>query len=160
MSDTGIMFIQEATMFLGIVALVAWVIWLLFRRYQIRNQESARRLDLFSKLVDKFGDSQEFVTFVQSDEGRRLLKDSGINGTSGKQTALRMFVIGVLLLAAGIGFLLGAPSYDHATDINLINKASELRIWGKLTMGLAAGFIVAGFLTHYLGIEAKKGGNS
>ncbi|MBI5868834.1 MAG: hypothetical protein HZB43_11210 [candidate division Zixibacteria bacterium] len=160
MSDTGIAFIQEGAMFMAIIALIAWMIYLLFRRYQVRTQESARRLDLFSKLVDKFGDSKEFVTFVQSDEGRKLLKESGVNGTSSRQTALRMFVVGALMLAVGFGFLVGAPTYDHATDMNLINKSTELRIWGKLALGLGMGFVAAGLLTHYLGGEVKKGGKS
>ena len=160
MSDTGVMFMQEAVMFLGVAALAAFTLWLLFKRYQVRTQESARRLEMFSKLVDKFGDSKDFVTFVQSDEGRRLLKDSGVNGTSAKTTALRMYIIAALLCAVGYGFISGTSGYEHLTDMNFVNKVADMRYWGKMAFGLAVGFVAGGLLTQALGGDSNKGSHS
>ena len=157
MSDTGVMFIQEAVMMVGVLALIGWILWLLYKRYQIRTQEGARRLEMFGKLVDKFGDSKDFVNFVQSDEGRSLLKDSGVNGVNAKQVALRMFIVGALLFAVGYGFMSGTSAYDNSTDPNFIGKVAELRYWGKMAFGLGIGFVGAGFLTRLLGRDSKKG---
>jgi len=160
MSDTGIMFIQEAVMMVSLVALVAWILFLLYKRYQVRTQESARRLEMFGKLVDKFGDSKDFVGFVQSEEGRRLLRESGVNGINAKQIALRMFIVAALLFAVGYGFMSGTSAYDNSADPNFINKVAELRYWGKMAFGLAVGFVGAGILTHLLGGDSKKGSKS
>lgn len=156
MSDTGVMFIQEAAMMFCLVALVAWSFFLLYKRYQVRTQESARRLEMFNKLVDKFGDSKEFVDFVQSNEGKNLLKDSGVNGINTKQIALRMFIVGVLLFAVGYGFLSGTSAYDNSTDPNFVNKVADLRYWGRMCFGLAVGFVGAGLLTHLFGGDSKS----
>jgi len=156
MSDTGVMFMQEAVMMVGVLALIGWLVFLLFRRFQVRAQESARRLEMFGKLVDKFGDSKEFVNFVQSNEGKSLLKDSGVNGINTRQVALRMFIVGVLLFAVGYGFMSGTSAYDNSTDPNFINKVAELRYWGKMAWGLAVGFVGAGLLTHLFGGESKS----
>jgi|CXWL01.1.fsa_nt_gi hypothetical protein len=160
MSDTGVMFMQEAVMMVGVLALIGWIMFLLYKRYQVRTQENARKLEVFGKLVDKFGDSKDFVSFVQSNEGRSLLKDSGVNGVNPKQVALRMFVVGALLFAVGYGFLSGTSAYDNSTDPNFINKVAELRYWGKMAFGLAVGFVGAGILTSLLGGDSKKGNRS
>ncbi len=156
MSDNGIAFIQEGVMMVSVLALIGWLCYLLYKRYQVRTQESARRLEMFGKLVDKFGDSKEFVDFVQSQEGRRLLKDSGVNGVNAKQMALRMFIVAALLFAVGYGFISGAAPYENATDPNFINKAAEFEYWGKMAFGLAVGFIAAGIMTHLFGGDSKS----
>lgn len=156
MSDTGVMFIQEAIMMVGVLGLIGWLVFLLFKRYQVRTQLNARKLETFGKLVDKFGSSKEFVDFVQSNEGKSLLKDSGVNGVNPKQIALRMFIVAALLFAVGYGFMSGAPLYDNSTDPNFISKHNELRYWGKMAFGLAVGFIAAGMMTQFLGGESDK----
>lgn len=156
MSDTGVMFLQESVMVISFVALIGWLCYLLYKRYQVRTQASARRLEMFGKLVDKFGDSKEFVDFVQSQEGRNLLKDSGVNGINTKQTALRLFIVGVLLFAVGWGFLSSTGAYDNSTDPNFINKVADLRYWGKMSWGLAIGFGIAGILTHLFAGDSKS----
>ena len=160
MSDTGIMFLQEGALIMGVLGLVAWVLFLLFRRYQVRQQESARKLELFGKLVDKFGDSDQFVTFVKSDEGRQLLKQSGMNGSTAKTAALRMFIIGALLFAVGYGSLSGASAYSSSTDINYVQKVAELKYWGRMAFGLGVGFVAGGLLTRFLGDDEKEDGKS
>lgn len=156
MSDTGVMFIQEAIMMIGVLGLIGWLVFLLFKRYQVRTQLNARKLETFGKLVDKFGSSKEFVDFVQSNEGKSLLKDSGVNGVNPKQTALRMFIVAALLFAVGFGFISGAGPYKDATDPNLIGKGIEFDYWGKMAFGLAVGFIAAGIMTSLLGGDSDK----
>jgi len=156
MSDTGVMFIQEAIMMIGVLALIGWILYLLYKRYQVRTQVNARKLEMFGKLVDKFGDSKDFVDFVKSAEGKTLLMDSGVNGVNPKQVALRMFIVAALLFAVGYGFISGAPLYDNSTDPNIIGKHNELRYWGKMAFGLAVGFIAAGIMTHLLGGDSAK----
>jgi hypothetical protein len=160
MSDTGVMFIQEAVMMVGMLFLLAWVLFLLYKRYQIRTEVSARKLEMFGKLVDKFGDSKEFVDFVKSTEGKTLLKDSGVNGVNAKQVALRMFIVAALLFAVGYGFMSGTSAYDNSTDPNFVNKVADLRYWGRMAFGLAVGFIAAGMMTHFLGSDSDKKGKS
>lgn len=156
MSDTQAILFHEAITFIGLFALVGFVLWLLYKRYQVRTQVNARKLETFGKLVDKFGDSKEFVEFVQSNEGKSLLRDSGVNGINPKQVALRMFIVAALLFAVGYGFMSGAPLYDNSTDPNFISKHNELRYWGKMSFGLAVGFIAAGIMTQLLGGDSEK----
>jgi hypothetical protein len=156
MSDTQALLFHEAVTFIGLFALVGFVLWLLYKRYQVRTQVNARKLETFGKLVDKFGTSKEFVDFVQSNEGRNLLRESGVNGVNPKQVALRMFIVAALLFAVGYGFMSGAPLYDNSTDPNFISKHNELRYWGKMAFGLAVGFIAAGIMTQFLGGDSDK----
>lgn len=156
MSDTQAILLHESITFIGLFALAGWILWLLFRRYQLRRQENERRYETFSKLVDKFGTSREFVDFVQSNEGRSLLRDSGVNGVNAKQVALRMFIVAALLFAVGYGFMAGTSAYDNSTDPNYINKVADLRYWGKMAFGLAVGFVAAGIMTQFLGGDSGK----
>jgi hypothetical protein len=160
MSDTQAILFHEAVMFIGLFALIGWILWLIYKRYQVRTQVNARKLETFGKLVDKFGDSKEFVEFVQSNEGRSLLRDSGVNGVNPKQVALRMFIVAALLFAVGYGFMSGTSAYDNSTDPNFINKVADLRYWGRMAFGLAVGFIAAGIMTHLLGGDSGKSGKS
>jgi hypothetical protein len=160
MTDTQAVLLHEAITFIGLFALAGFVLWLLYKRYQVRTQVNARKLETFGKLVDKFGDAKEFVDFVKSEEGRSLLRESGVNGINPRQTALRMFVVAALLFAVGYGFISGTSAYDNSTDPNFINKVAELRYWGRMAFGLAVGFIAAGIMTHLLGGESGKSGKA
>lgn len=156
MSDSGVMFLQEAVMIVGVLGLIGWLVFLLFKRYQVRTEINARKLETFGKLVDKFGSSKEFVDFVQSNEGKSLLKDSGVNGVNTRQIALRMFIVAALLFAVGYGFTSGTSAYDNSTDPNFVNKVAEMRYWGKMAFSLAVGFIGAGLIVELFGDDSKK----
>ena len=69
--DAGIFAIL--TIFPGIVV-VFWVVFSTFRRMKVARIQA----EVHSKLIDKFASSQDFLTFLDSDSGKKLVASIGI----------------------------------------------------------------------------------
>lgn len=144
---------QDTLMFTLMAGLAAWVLFLLFRRMQQRSELQAKHLDLFNRAVDKFGTSQEFVSFLQSKEGQTMLYAQAPIKQQKSRSQLRFVQVGIILAVIGIACFLNAMQYTGETDINFIHKVQDLRYWGMLTIGLAIGLFLIAIVT---GIWEKR----
>jgi uncharacterized membrane protein len=114
------------------VLLMGWIVWLFSRR----KQEKVRaQLDVQRRMLDKFSTGPEFATFVESENGRRFMESLStehathadrILGSIQRGAVLTLLgialcvlpvydrdfeataLLGVIALAAGIGFLISA----------------------------------------------------
>ena len=102
------MILEELVLMVAVTTLTAWILWLVFRRFQVLTHARAQRTETFNRLIDKFGTAREFVDFLQSDAGRKVLEDP-IAPPTDPRTSVRRFVQGGIIL-------LGLGPAGHATN--------------------------------------------
>jgi hypothetical protein len=94
--------------------------------------------DVHNKLLDKFGNSQELLAYMQSDAGKRFLEGAPISIALGESAPhwgspivriLRPLQIGIVLAAGGVGLM--ANAYDALQTI------------GKIILMIGIGFIIS-----------------
>jgi len=122
--------------------LAGWVLWLLLKRHQIHVEAGTRHNEAFSRLIEKFGTAKEFVDFLETDAGRKLLDDP-LAGSGHPAARARRYVFGgVLLMAVGGAFFVNALRYRGMTDINFVNEAIGLNNWGTIFVSCGAALLV------------------
>ncbi len=94
--------------------------------------------DVHNKLLDKFGNSQELLAYMQTDAGKRFLEGAPISVALGSEEPswgspivriMRPLQIGIVVGAAGIGFL--GTGYEG------------MQIVGKIMLMVGLGFIIS-----------------
>lgn len=136
-------FHEETLMLIGLVAFAAWVAWLFFRRAQLAAQRSQLDLELRNRLLDKFASAQEFLEFVETEKGRKLLQGLAPPASNPLLTPMRFMQAGVLSALLGCGFYLNAGRFTGLTDINFVNKVQDLKSWGTLFVAAGIGQVLA-----------------
>ena len=87
---------------LGIFILVGWLSYIRYLRYQFNaNNANAR----FNSLLDKLGNRDEFLEFLQSSKGLEFVAALNSATTSTKVPILVMISSGIIFLAVGSGAL-------------------------------------------------------
>jgi len=132
---------------LGFFAVVALLAWLLFRYSQARAEV---RTNFHRQLLEKFASGGEFATFLNSRGGQQLLGGLWSQRVDAKHQIIRsmrggivlsilglgalllsirtpgLLVVGGLVLAAGIGFLVSAAlSYRVSKTLGLLQEAGN-----------------------------------
>ena len=148
---------SDETLLLVLMAgLGGWVAWLLVRRQQIGTQARLQRADSFNRLLEKFGTAKEFVDFLNTEQGNKLLEDPLPQHTNGRKVALRFVQVGIVLAALGVAITLNwirMADYVHAQsnpDINWIHKEWDYYYWWVLSLSLSAGMFIIAFVTNIL----------
>jgi hypothetical protein len=151
--------LEETILFGAAIALVGWVLFLLFRRQQMHLQARMKRTEVFDHLIEKFTTSQEFIEFLKTDEGKKLIEDPLKQPTNPSKAVLRFLLAGVVFAALSYAYIAHSNelnSYIHSIpdpDINEVHKVMDFHAWGTLTMALAGGMFVMAAVTKLL---AKK----
>ncbi|HEV8538131.1 MAG TPA: hypothetical protein VGR15_04315 [Bacteroidota bacterium] len=146
---------EETIMFVALVALAGFVLWLLFRRYQVISQARLQRVETFNKLIEKFGTTQEFIEFVNSEQGKRFLEDPLPQQMHPRKTVLRFIQTGVILAAVCVAFLIKWMQLETflttqtPPDINWINEAMDYEYWTWLSGAVSVGMIVLAIVTNF-----------
>ena len=129
--------------FLAFVGLVL----LQWRKAEVVRRSEQARAQLIERLADRFADSEDFVAFVRSAEGRLLLgaRDPMV------ETARRLLLAAqaaVLMAALGAGFIATVLTTPAGADINLVRAAEEAKYWGTFCLALAAGLAVSFWISQ------------
>lgn len=135
--DAGIFAIL--TIFPGIV-IVFWVVFSTFRRMKVARIQA----EVHSKLIDKFASSQDFLTFLDSDSGKKLVASIGIEQPNRNpyNRILASIQAGVILVCVSIALLiLGA---------NFPDVAEGFKVVGSLGLALGIGFLISAGLSYRL----------
>jgi len=150
-------FMSDTIMFVVVTLLCGWVLYLLFRRYQLTTQAKFQRIEAYNKLLDKFASAKEFADFLETEQGKKMLEDPMPNGTNAKRTALRFIQVGGLLAALGAGLFMNLARLRNFIqsqtnpDINFIHKEEDFFYWTWIVLAMAGGCLLVGFLTYTLG---------
>lgn len=123
----------------GSVAVV-WVIFSTIRRLKVARVQS----EVHSKLIDKLGSTPEFLTFLDSESGKKLVASLGIEqpGRDPYGRILSSVQAGVILLFVGIALLILGGQFANA--------AEGFFILGGLAVALGVGFLISAGLSYRL----------
>lgn len=146
---------QELTPFLVFVCLAAAVIWLvrIFAENRRWNRIFKLQTDVHGKLIDRCGTSQELLTYMNTDAGRRFLEAAplAVNFDASQSSPripsavariINPLQIGVVLVMLGIG-LLAIRHADPELEISLL-------VFGTFLLMPGIGFILSAGLTWML----------
>jgi len=124
---------------------VAWSIFSTIRRYKIAKLLAG----IQSKLLDKFGTSQDLLVYVQSDAGKQLLTSLAVeNAPEPAKPHGRIIAAvqaGVVLIALSAALLFLRKAFAHAP-----HTTEGFLIFGALTLALGIGFVLAGAASYGL----------
>ncbi|MGH9662765.1 MAG: hypothetical protein ACRD96_29715 [Bryobacteraceae bacterium] len=104
-----------ATLVGGIAVLVcslaAYIIWIDSRRRTLLSQ---RKMELHGRVLDKFGSAQELTEFLQTEGGRRFLDATPTEQSGPKERILSSVRRGVILVLLGVALAgIGAVGGDE-----------------------------------------------
>jgi hypothetical protein len=127
------------TVFSALVA-IFWVVFSTIRRLKIARTQS----EVHSKLIDKIGSSPEFLTYLDSDSGKRLMASIAIEQPRRDpyNRILLSVQAGVILLLLGVAFLILGSQFANA--------AEGFFVLGGLAVALGAGFLISAGLSYRL----------
>jgi len=127
------------TIFPGIVA-VFWVVFSTIRRLKMARIQS----EVHIKLMEKIGSSQEFLTFIESESGKRLIASISLEQPRREPYSriLASVQAGVILLFLGIAFLFLGGHFANAQE--------GFYILGGLCVALGTGFLISAGLSYRL----------
>ncbi len=138
--------------FLVFLCLLSAAVWLF--RVLLENRRWGRILklqsDVHAKLLDKFSSSQELLTYMNTEAGRRFLEASPIPagfaaGSPAKMSLMRVLAplqLGVVLTLVGAGFFFLRDSR--------IGAEGPFLVLGTLGLTLGIGFIISSGLSYVL----------
>ncbi|MEM7479908.1 MAG: hypothetical protein AAF481_01930 [Acidobacteriota bacterium] len=129
---------------IAILSVVLGPIWLVRTLlHSRRSREIARaKLDLQTRLLDKFDSSQEMLAFLQSEAGTRFVESATQEKGNPFGRILGSIQAGLILLVGGIAFFvqrhLIAGSYEGFTFL------------GTLGIALGVGFLLSAGVAYFL----------
>ncbi len=132
--------IVAIVMVFGGTVAVFWVVFSTIRRLKVARVQA----EVHSKLIDKVGSSQEFLTFLETDSGKKLVASIGIEQPSRNpyNRILASVQAGVILVCVSIALLI--------IGVNFPDVAEGFKILGALGLALGIGFLISAGLSYRL----------
>jgi hypothetical protein len=123
------------------ISMIAFIAWVIVRGMVSRSQH---RLEAHARMLDRFGSSAEFVSFLQTGEGRGYLQTVAMgNLKSQKEKILGSVRTGVILVVLSLGIMLAALLARAGTD-------EPPFVLGILGLFLGAGFLASAAISYRL----------
>jgi hypothetical protein len=136
--------------FVGVTLALLWILRTILenRRW---NRMVKVQTETHTKLLDRFGSSQEMLAYMQSDAGRKFLESPIFEGQRQQVSTLPFgrilwsTQIGIVaaFLGAGFLFLRGRVPANADTDTGLL-------VFGTIILTLGIGFLVSGGVSYVL----------
>jgi TRAP-type mannitol/chloroaromatic compound transport system permease large subunit len=132
--------IVAIVMVFGGTVAVFWVVFSTIRRLKVARVQS----EVHSKLIEKVGSTQEFLTFLETDSGKKLVASIGIEQPNRNpyNRILASVQAGVILVCVSIGLLI--------IGVNVADVKEGFGILGALGIALGIGFLISAGLTYRL----------
>ena len=151
------MILEEVVMMIVLPALVAWILWLLYKHHELKVRVRLERAAALNRLIEKSDTTQEVVDFLKSEAGSRLFDEPAPEASS-RTHLVRFITGGVVLAMLGAAFLVSASllaaNLGTERDINFVREVLEKREWAILFLCLALSlWLVA--LIHHLALRRR-----
>ena len=135
-------------MVLGIVGasflFVGWMIWMLSRSRRERQQDE---MQMRAQMLEKFGSSDEFVGFLQTDAGKKFL-DSG----STKAVKNSRARVASSLSWGAVVFMFGMAMFI----VGRINGDSDMMAPGTIFAAIGIGLAISAYIYHRIAPDAPR----
>lgn len=138
---------SDTLMFVAVVGLVGWLFWLRHKRQLQLGDVKRTRLTLLSNAMEKFGAGNEFVAFLQSDEGQAIVGGNETSGNGSRKVPMRFVQVGIVLAFVGAGLLFSASRYHGAMTAELQDVLALLNFMGTTALSMGVGLIVVAMVT-------------
>ena len=144
---------NEVVPFLVFLVILSALLWLL--RVLLENRRWSRMVKLqtevHGKLLDRFANNQELLTYMNTDAGKRFLESAPVAvglepGAQARMSLTRVLLplqLGVVLTLVGIGLLLMRNSIPSEGQTAML-------FFGTLGLMLGIGFIISAGLAYLL----------
>jgi len=123
----------------ALFALIGWVLWLSLKRHQWSVQERMRRLDIQHEMIKKFSSAQEFIDFMQTENGKQLIVRESLTP---QWKFLRSMAAAIIFILTGMVMLINGYSWRNYDDMNYVNKMHDLYYWGSMAIAIGAGLLI------------------
>lgn len=126
----------------GTFASLGFFIWMvgdIIRKSKLAKAQS----DMQTKLIDKFGSSQELLDYMKTDAGQQFIQAAPVEAPPQRNPfsrILRSISAGTILTFLGIGFL-SISSYDGGHGFI---------VFGTIGLAIGLGFLVSAGISYYL----------
>jgi hypothetical protein len=105
--------------------------------------------DLYTRLLDRFGSSQDLLAYLQTDAGKNLLRPSPaaeepVKAPAPTRRIMTSVQIGTILVAFGIGLLIIKSSIESE------RPREPLTVFGILSVTTGVGFLASAFASWKL----------
>ena len=137
----------DAYLLISLVALAGWVAWLWHMRASKSLEIERARLDVIGRTIDKFSSSEEFLTFLASDQAKSLLGSPPARASTAS-SILRFVQLGAIAIVLGLALFWSAARLARQTDAHSIQQREERSYWALCTLGLGGGFVAAGGISY------------
>jgi hypothetical protein len=108
-----------------------------------RNRSEKLRAEIYSKMIDKFGTSQDMVTYLESGAGQDFLKSAPVEKPYAYTRILNSLQGGSVLTVLGSAILLVRNGVDR--DAN-----EPLLVIGSLILALGIGLLISSGIAYFL----------
>ena len=127
-------------MVFGGLPAIFWMIFSTIRRLKIARVQA----EVHSRLIEKIGSSQEFLTFLDTESGKKLVDSIGIEQPSRNpyNRILTSVHAGVILVCVSVALIV--------IGLNVGDVAEGFKILGALGFALGAGFLISAGLSYRL----------
>jgi hypothetical protein len=116
MADTAVeFFVMPMIASLGFFSLVAWIVFVFVDGKRRREQLKATS-EFHNRMIEKMGSPAELGAFLETDGGRQFMKTIAAEGPSAKTHIVRCTERGILCLAVGLGLLLVGWMFSQLRD--------------------------------------------
>ncbi|MEO6221783.1 MAG: hypothetical protein ABIP90_00935 [Vicinamibacterales bacterium] len=141
------------TFFLGFAAAALALVWMIRYLVDHRRWLRATRIqsDAHNKLLERFSSSAELAAYMESPAGARFLSAAPLAADSSSTRApgapfsriLWSAQTGVVLMAAGIGFLL--------IQRRMVQEVAQMMgAWGTFSIAVGVGFVISGAMSYVI----------
>jgi hypothetical protein len=132
--------LYEMLLPLGIMTAIGWIIRTIVVSRRLNN--TARiQADLQSRLLEKFGTSQEMLGYLESPAGQRFVQSATIEKGNPHGRILGSVQAGVILTVLGVTLLLMRGQLE-------IEAITGMTLLGALGLALGIGFLVSAFAAY------------
>lgn len=156
-------FMEDFGGFLMFMAVLGSLLWILRIALEHRRWQRMVKVqtETHTKLLDKFGSSQDMLAYMDSEAGKRFLETPVFDAQNKRSIALPYgrilwsVQIGVIAAALGVGLLFLRGKVNADADVAFL-------VFGTLVLTLGLGFLVSGGvsygLANYLGLMKRDDG--
>lgn len=146
-----------ATLAFGVVTIVRLALEHMGRTRVLRVQS-----DLYNRLIDKFGSSQELLAYFQSEAGQQLFKTPAATAPGAYGRIINAVQYGAIAVVSGTGILGIGSAFKHreAADVTFVLGWLAITIGGALLVSSILSYILSrkfGLING--GSDQKQAGN-
>lgn len=136
-----------ATVVLGFMAFVPLlaILW-----YRSRSEVRLREFEIRHRVLEKFADSEAFLEFARSEEGKRLLLGSPETARNGRRAWQGLLYVGLLVFALGVGARIASAGMSDGREAWERDQKQNLSTWGTLCVCAGIALTGSGALSRWL----------